>query len=96
MFNAADFSASQHTGMEMFLKETSFHGIMLDFMFSSTSEKKKVLRDIVSEGIKSGAVKPLVRTVFAEYEAEQAFRYNERSHFLVYLFFFFFVTEMGG
>jgi fatty acid synthase len=82
-FNAVDFSASQHTGMEIFLKETSFHGIMLDYLLFSTSEKKKVLHDIVSEGIKSGAVKPLVRNVFAQDEAEQAFRYKEHSYLMV-------------
>jgi fatty acid synthase len=87
MFDAADFSASRHIGMEIFLKETSFHGIMLDFLFCSTSEKKKVLRDIVAEGIESGAVKPLIRNVFAESEVEQAFRYKEHFHFLVHLFF---------
>jgi fatty acid synthase len=63
-----------NTGMEIFLKETSFHGVMLDYLFNSTSEKKRQLRDIISEGIKSGAVKPLVRTVFSEDKVEQAFR----------------------
>jgi hypothetical protein len=84
-FNAIDFSASQHTGMEIFLKETSFHGVMLDCLFSATSEKKKVLHDLILEGIKSGAVKPLVRNVFTEDEIEQAFRYKEYSHILVQL-----------
>jgi len=58
----------------MFLKETSFHGIMLDYLFCGTSERKKMLKDIIDEGMKSGAVKPLIRTVFAEDEVEQAFR----------------------
>lgn len=84
-FNAIDFPASQHIGMEIFLKETSFHGVMLDCLFSAPSEKKKVLRDLIVEGIKSGAVKPLVRNVFTEDEVEQAFRYKEYSHILVQL-----------
>jgi fatty acid synthase len=78
-----DVSASQHIGMEIFLKETSFHGVMLDCLFTAPSEKKKVLRDLIAEGVKSGAVKPLVRNVFAEDEIEQAFRYKEYSHILV-------------
>lgn len=49
---------------------------MLDNLFSGTSERKKMLHDIVNEGIKSGAVQPLIRTVFAEDEVEQAFRYS--------------------
>jgi hypothetical protein len=84
-FNATEFSTSQHLGMEIFLKETSFHGVMLDFLFSATSEKKKVLHDIIAEGIESGAVKPLVRNVFTEDEVEQAFRYKEYSHILIQL-----------
>ncbi|PNF15230.1 hypothetical protein B7P43_G14038, partial [Cryptotermes secundus] len=76
----ADLVNNKQLGMEIFLKETSFHGVMLDFLFSASSEKKKVLCDLIVEGIKSGAVKPLVRNVFAEDEVEQAFRYNEYSH----------------
>ena len=61
--------------MEMFLKGASFHGVMLDYLFAASSEMKKMIHDIVEEGIKSGAVQPLVRTVFAADEVEQAFRY---------------------
>ena len=68
-------SVSRHTGMEMFLKGTSFHGVMLDSLFSGSSEMKMMIHDMVEEGIKSGAVQPLVRTVFAADEVEQAFRY---------------------
>lgn len=66
---------SRHTGMEMFLKGTSFHGVMLDSLFFGSSEAKMMVHDLVEEGIKSGAVQPLVRTVFAADEVEQAFRY---------------------
>lgn len=59
----------------MFLKGTSFHSVMLDYLFSTPSEMKKMIHDLVEEGIKSGAVQPLVRTVFAADEVEQAFRY---------------------
>ena len=59
----------------MFLKGASFHGVMLDCLFTASPEMKKMIHDIVKEGIKSGAVQPLVRTVFAADEVEQAFRY---------------------
>jgi fatty acid synthase len=62
--------------MEIFLKETSFHGIMLDSVFTAPFERKRMVFDVISEGIKSGAIQPLVRTVFAEDEVEQAFRYS--------------------
>ena len=58
----------------MFLKDTSFHGIMLDNMFEASDEEKVVLHTILNESIASGAVKPLTRTVFGEDEIEQAFR----------------------
>jgi fatty acid synthase len=61
-------------GMKMFLKETSFHGIMLDKVFSSSPKIKKMLYDLMKEGISSGVVRPLNRTVFPSTEVEQAFR----------------------
>lgn len=61
--------------MEVFLKEISFHGVMLDTLFDSPKEWKKKLQRQVQEGIDSGAIKPLVRTVFEDDQVEQAFRY---------------------
>ena len=65
---------SKLTGMKMFLKETSFHGVSLDKLFSSSPELKGVLHDIMTEGVLSGVVRPLNRTVFSSMEVEQAFR----------------------
>lgn len=60
----------------MFLKNTSFHGILLDALFDSdTGDDAEVVR-LLSDGITSGAVQPLPATVFAESQAEQAFRYS--------------------
>jgi len=60
--------------MRMFLQETSFHGVSLDKLLSSSAELKKVLHNIMTEGIFSGVVRPLNRTVFPNMEVEQAFR----------------------
>jgi len=65
---------SQLAGMKMFLKETSFHGVSLDKVFSASHELKGVLQNIMREGILSGVVRPLNRTVFPSKEVEQAFR----------------------
>jgi hypothetical protein len=62
--------------MKMFLNETSFHGVTLENVISSTPELKKVLQNIMTEGILSGVVRPLNRTVFPYKEVEQAFRYT--------------------
>jgi hypothetical protein len=61
--------------MKMFLKETSFHGLMLDRAISASPELNRVLHDIMTEGILSGVVRPINRTVFPDVEVEQAFRY---------------------
>jgi uncharacterized RDD family membrane protein YckC len=67
---------NSNTGMEMFLKGASFHGVMLDELFSGFLEMKKALHDAVAQGIVTGAVRPLSRTVFPHTEVEQAFRYS--------------------
>jgi hypothetical protein len=62
--------------MEMFMKEASFYGVTLDKMYLSSPDLKKNLHDIMTQGITSGAVQPLPRTVFLSTEVEQAFRYG--------------------
>lgn len=57
------------------MKEISFHGVMLDNLFYADKKWKMELQQIVSKGIRDGAVKPLVRTVFKADELEEAFRY---------------------
>lgn len=61
--------------MEVFLKEISFHGVMLDNLFVSSNEWKQKLQQQLQEFIDLGAIKPLVRTVFESDQIEQAFRY---------------------
>ena len=65
---------SHLTGMKMFLKDTSFHAVMLDKLLSASPELKKILYGIMTEGVLSGVVRPLNRSVFPSTEVEQAFR----------------------
>lgn len=69
-----DLSRDNRIGMSMFLKNTSFHGILLDALFEECAEQKQVVK-LVSEGIASGAVRPLPTTVFSEQQLEEGFRY---------------------
>ncbi|XP_046403851.1 fatty acid synthase-like [Ischnura elegans] len=71
-----DLSNNNALGMSVFLKNTTFHGILLDALFGDVGgeDKKEVVR-LVSEGIKSGAVKPLPCSVYSEAQVEQAFRF---------------------
>ncbi|XP_050452236.1 fatty acid synthase-like [Cataglyphis hispanica] len=59
-----------------FSKGISFHGIILDnWIFCAKKENKMILHNIIIEGIKKGAIKPLCRKVFERDEIETAFRY---------------------
>lgn len=72
-----DLSNDNRVGMSMFLKNTSFHGILLDALFGDIEDNadKKELIKLVSEGMKNGAIRPLQSTVFSEQQLEQGFRY---------------------
>ncbi|CAD6237323.1 GSCOCG00002250001-RA-CDS, partial [Cotesia congregata] len=62
-------------GMAMFLKEISFHGVLLDLVFNAPVERKRELRDFLQKGLDSGIIKPLTRTVFPKEKLEAAYRY---------------------
>ncbi|KAL1517282.1 hypothetical protein ABEB36_001067 [Hypothenemus hampei] len=70
-----DLSNNSPLGMSVFLKNTTFHGILLDALFDSESYEKREVRRLLSEGIESGAVRPLPNTVYNENQVEQAFRF---------------------
>lgn len=72
-----DLSNNTALGMAFFLKNTTFHGILLDALFDagSDNEDKQAVVKLVTDGIKNGAIKPLPSTVFSESQVEQAFRY---------------------
>lgn len=70
-----DLSNNSPLGMSVFLKNTTFHGILLDALFDSDSFEKKEVMRLVSEGIENGAVQPLPSTVYNEHQVEQAFRF---------------------
>src|SRR5699024_8635651 len=76
-----DLSQNNPLGMAAFLKNIGFHGILLDALFGSTansvtiSAHKKRVAQLIKEGIKSGAVRPLKRTIFDMDHTEDAFRF---------------------
>lgn len=69
-----DLFKDSQVGMSMFLKNTSFHGVLLDALFDNTEVKRRLVK-LVSEGIANGAVRPLPTTVFSDQQLEEAFRY---------------------
>ncbi|XP_050392804.2 fatty acid synthase [Patella vulgata] len=70
-----DLSNNTPLGMSIFLKNISFHGILLDALFDEGNSDWSNVANLVTEGIKSGAVKPLQSTVFEKNEIEEAFRF---------------------
>ncbi|XP_043200491.1 fatty acid synthase-like [Amphibalanus amphitrite] len=71
-----DLSQNSPLGMAVFLQNVTFHGILLDALFGNgaPAAKREVTR-LVSEGLKSGVVRPLPRAVFPRDQIEQAFRF---------------------
>ncbi|XP_067671035.1 fatty acid synthase-like [Haliotis asinina] len=70
-----DLSKNTALGMSIFLKNISFHGILLDALMEPGNKDWDNVHELVSQGISSGAVKPLDTTVFSHSEVEDAFRY---------------------
>jgi fatty acid synthase len=70
-----DLSKNSPLGMAVFLKNVAFHGILLDALFEADAKTKKMLTDLVTDGIKTGAVKPLRRSVYDKDQIEAAFRF---------------------
>lgn len=61
--------------MSIFLKNISFHGILLDALFDENNTDRQKVSRLVDEGIQSGAVQPLNSSVFENDQLEEAFRF---------------------
>ncbi|XP_033100036.1 fatty acid synthase-like [Anneissia japonica] len=70
-----DLSNNTPLGMAVFLRNVAFHGILLDALFEDGNDEWQMVADLVTAGIKSGAVTPLRTTVFEKSDVEGAFRY---------------------
>lgn len=72
-----DLSNNTALGMSIFLKNTSFHGILLDALFESDGDERErqLVVKCMNEGLASGAVQPLPATVYGDTQLEAAFRY---------------------
>lgn len=62
-------------GMAVFLKNVSFHGILLDALFEEGNQEWCDVYRLLKNGIEGGVVKPLKTTVFKRDQVEEAFRY---------------------
>ncbi|KMQ91967.1 fatty acid synthase [Lasius niger] len=69
-----DMLNGSRVDMSMFLKNTSFHGILLETLLEEGEDKRETIK-LVSEGIKNGVVRPLPTTVFPKRSLEEGFRF---------------------
>uniref|UniRef100_T1ITL1 Fatty acid synthase n=1 Tax=Strigamia maritima TaxID=126957 RepID=T1ITL1_STRMM len=70
-----DLSKNTPLGMSVFLKNVTFHGILLDALFEKDNPMQSRVRKLVQDGIDCGVVQPLNRTVFERDQVEAAFRF---------------------
>uniref|UniRef100_W4VRN6 Fatty acid synthase n=1 Tax=Corethrella appendiculata TaxID=1370023 RepID=W4VRN6_9DIPT len=70
-----DLNNNSPLGMSVFLKNTSFHGILLDSVMEGDDEIIAEVVNLVAAGIRNGAVRPLPTSVFNDQQVEQAFRF---------------------
>lgn len=61
--------------MAVFLRNISFHGILLDALFSGECEEWLEVSRLMVEGIEEGVVRPLQTSLFHRDAIEDAFRF---------------------
>lgn len=74
-----DLSQNNPLGMSVFLKNTTFHGILLDSLFENANDDWIRVHQLVEQGIQNGIVQPLQSNVFRANEIEQAFRFMSQG-----------------
>ena len=62
-------------GMAAFLKNITFHGVLLDALFEQGNQDWMDVYQLLTSGIESGVVKPLATTTFHKESIEDAFRF---------------------
>ncbi|XP_029977804.1 LOW QUALITY PROTEIN: fatty acid synthase-like [Sphaeramia orbicularis] len=70
-----DLSNNSPLGMSVFLKNVTFHGILLDALFEEGNPEWEEVSELLQKGIEDAVVQPLKTTVFGRDQVEQAFRY---------------------
>ncbi|CAL1277493.1 unnamed protein product [Larinioides sclopetarius] len=77
-----DLSLDREIGLKIFLENIAFHAVFLDQLFDSSPKTIQTIKEtmnLIRDGIKSGVVKPLDRTVFDRNAIEEAFRYMAKG-----------------
>uniref|UniRef100_A0A7R9K0S5 oleoyl-[acyl-carrier-protein] hydrolase n=1 Tax=Timema genevievae TaxID=629358 RepID=A0A7R9K0S5_TIMGE len=70
----ADMQQNQLLGMQFFLRNTGFFGVLPDHLFDINPSWCEWLHSLVEKGIDSGVVKPFARKVFTFFQEDEALR----------------------
>ncbi|XP_012058765.1 PREDICTED: fatty acid synthase-like [Atta cephalotes] len=70
-----DLVSNNSLNMSEFNKGISFHGVVLDNMFTSDHKYKSLLFKMVADGLKNGTIKPIQTKIFLKTNIEEAFRF---------------------
>ncbi|KYN37410.1 Fatty acid synthase [Trachymyrmex septentrionalis] len=70
-----DLVSNNSLNMSEFNKGISFHGILLDNMFTGDHKYKFLLFKMVADGLKNGTIKPIQAKIFPKTDIEEAFRF---------------------
>ncbi|XP_042639485.1 fatty acid synthase [Orycteropus afer afer] len=70
-----DLANNHALGMAVFLKNVTFHGVLLDALFEEAGADWHEVAELLRAGIRNGVVQPLKCTLFAKDQVEEAFRY---------------------
>ncbi|KYN18124.1 Fatty acid synthase [Trachymyrmex cornetzi] len=70
-----DLVSNNSLNMCDFNKGISFHGIILDNMFTGNYKYKSLLSKMMADGIKNGTIKPIQATIFPKINIVEAFRF---------------------
>jgi len=70
-----DLVSNNSLNMSEFNKGISFHGILLDNMFTGDHKYKFLVFKMVADGLKNGTIKPIQAKIFPKTDIEEAFRF---------------------
>ncbi|GFS52214.1 fatty acid synthase [Trichonephila inaurata madagascariensis] len=77
-----DLALDREIGLKIFLENIAFHAVFLDQLFDSSPKTMEILSELMGllkNGIKTGVVQPLDRTVLDRNSVEEAFRYMSKG-----------------
>ncbi|KAL7036630.1 hypothetical protein ACKWTF_008883 [Chironomus riparius] len=70
-----DMSKDSKIGLGEFLRELSFHAVLVDNLLRAPHDEKMVLKRLMQNDLDRGIIKPLKTTIYKAHEIEQAYRF---------------------